>query len=334
MTESNDMACRVTDWIADQGLAMQGEVVLQPMAAGRSNLTFSISDSSGLRYVLRIPPEDRDHELVLREWRVLEGVSRSQVSAPAPIAFRRAQGSKDRAWFLMERLGGSPLDVKTVRRLDAAARSRLAPAAVEALAEVHSVDLDDVGLTWLRRTSSVVARQTRTLLRLLDEVESSPAKNLVVATGERMLTHFPRSPRDVLLHGDFKAENLLVDVRGEVVGVVDWELATVGDPLLDLAWLSLWWSSRSDDSIWLDPPVGREEGVAPSDDLVDLYQQATGIDTSDFERYRAFALWRLAALNLRTRSRFANGAMDDRTIDAESLSAQIEWQSQAAASMV
>lgn len=117
----------------------------------------------------------------------------------------------------------------------------------------------------------------------------------------------PECPRAVVMHGDFRLSNLLVD-RGKIAAVLDWELCTVGDPMADLAWLLDDWRPSDEPAIVMPSPT-RAGGFPTRDEMVGIYQDLTGFNDDALDFYRAFTQWRAASLLEGVRARRLAGAM-------------------------
>jgi aminoglycoside phosphotransferase (APT) family kinase protein len=134
----------------------------------------------------------------------------------------------------------------------------------------------------------------------------------------------PDSEAVSLVHGDFKIGNCLLDASGEVQAVLDWELATLGDPLADVGWLVVSWAAESMDAPRIVDPPSRFGSFPPADELVDAYAASSPWALNDLPFYVALAEWRWACIDIGIEKRFRSGQMGDRTIDLDLVDAEID----------
>ncbi len=320
-------------WLSANAPEISTPVRLELVSAGRSNLTYLLEDTRGQRYVLRRPPAGTlvasAHD-VGREYRIISSLGDSALPLPQTVAECSDPGVIGAPFFVMRFVPGTIVtDPVTARSLRADVRQHVGKALATTLALLHAVDLEQVGLSDLRRRHGYVERQLSRWGKQLDGEESgdgSPLRGLGKRLGERV----PLAQREVLLHGDFKLENMILAANGDVAAVLDWELASVGDPLADLGWLMIWWVQPGEDLPWITPRPTSAGGFADRASLAAEYAGATGIDVTGISYYMAFSYWRLSCINVGTRRRFLAGEMGAKTIDIDALNQQIRWQTAAA----
>lgn len=203
-----------------------------------------------------------------------------------------------------------------LERFDAAAAGRLADTLVETLAQLHDTDPAAVGLNDLGRPDGYLRRQLR---RWSQQLEASRSRDLpkLTALGERLGRRVPDSGPAAIVHGDYRLDNIVIDpASGRVTGVLDWEMATLGDPLTDLASTVIWWDGMNG----LDNPVaaapGDVPGFPPGGVLIDYYARRSDRDLSALPWYLGFAFYKIAAIfegiHYRTRQGLTVGEGFDR----------------------
>jgi aminoglycoside phosphotransferase (APT) family kinase protein len=202
--------------------------------------------------------------------------------------------------------------------IDAARRSTLGFALIDVLAELHAVDVDAVGLGDLAKRDGYIGRQLRRWSR---QWADSRTRDLpAIDEVERCLrADVPLQQGVTIAHGDYRFGNCLVDpVEATVNAVLDWELCTLGDPLADLGYLSVYWSdSPAQTNRGNDPtPAG---GFPTYDQLIERYASTTGRDVSSIEFYRAFSAWRVAVIAEGVYARYLHGVMGDDEVDLAAL---------------
>ncbi len=175
-----------------------------------------------------------------------------------------------------------------------AVRARVAESTVDALVTLHGQDFQNCGLQQFHRPGNFVERQLRRWHR---QAHSSavPDLGLLDEVFTELLKRIPTG-RACVVHGDFRPGNIVYAADGTVAAVLDWELAAVGDPLTDLAWLLASWYHDGD---LVDPitPGPTEAGGYPDRAvLVARYAARSGVDISDLDYYLAFTRWRFACV--------------------------------------
>jgi aminoglycoside phosphotransferase (APT) family kinase protein len=297
-------------WLAAQGVAMVPPLCAEVITGGRSNLTYLVSDAAGTRWVLRRPPMSgviaSAHD-VLREHRIMAALAGTAVPVPRMVA---ACGDADvlgAPFFVMEYVPGIvPSDHELARpALDMPARAALGAHLVDVLAQLHAVTPSDVGLADLGKGGDYVTRQLTRWERQLDRL-GAPATASMRDVLVRLRDGAPEQREITIVHGDFRPANVIVGEAGEVRAVLDWELATLGDPLADLGWLLAYWGAPGD-GVPLPRPT-RDPGYAPREQLAARYAETTGRPLDDLAYYLAFALWRLAAILAGVNARARQGA--------------------------
>jgi aminoglycoside phosphotransferase (APT) family kinase protein len=235
----------VGEWLQAAGMDVAGPLTAELIAGGRSNLTYLLTDADGTRLVLRRPPLSgviaSAHD-VLREGRIMSALAGTAVPVPAVVATCTDVGVLGAPFIVMSHVDGVVLrDQNTAETsVPVVARPAVGASLVDALVALHGVTPADVGLADLGRGAGYVERQLTRWAGQLDK--------LGVAAGPRMHELHARLAADVpgqsettIVHGDYRPGNAIVGVDGRVRAVLDWELATLGDPLADVGWFVAYW---------------------------------------------------------------------------------------------
>jgi aminoglycoside phosphotransferase (APT) family kinase protein len=233
---------------------------------------------------------------VAREYRILSRLIDTAVPTPRPIALREPDGRLDVPLVLMEHLQGVVLDADpTLADIDLSRRRAISLSMATTLSEIHGVDIAAVGLADLASHEPYAARQ---LKRWHRQLEASRTRDLplVAELAARLARAIPEQREVTLVHGDYHLRNVITDRRyGKVIGILDWELCTLGDPLADLGGLLAYWP-QADDPAPVPIPFSAEPGFASRAELVDAYAAASGRDVAAVGFWEALGCWKVAII--------------------------------------
>jgi aminoglycoside phosphotransferase (APT) family kinase protein len=298
---------------------LEGPMRLEQFPSGHSNLTYLIRFGDR-ELVLRRPPHGTKaksaHDMG-REYRILRALHGIYPYCPRPLAYGEDPGIMDAPFYVMERIRG------IVVRREFPPGVRLAPAQMQELCrrlvkaqyELHAVDYRRAGLEDFGKPEGYVMRQVTGWSRRYRAARTpdAPDCEAVMAWLERRMP--PDSPIPGIIHNDFKLDNVILDPEDplRIIGVLDWEMATLGDPLMDLGSSLAYWVQAD------DPPELRAVRFMPTDapgaltraEIVDYYAGLSGrrIDSIDF--YFVFGLFRLAVIVQQIYYRFFHGQTAD-----------------------
>ena len=308
------------------------EIAVEQFGGGFSNLTYLLRAPSRPDLVLRRPPRGvargSAHDMT-REYRLLAALRPVYARVPRPFALCDDDAVLGAPFYVMERVRGVILRGRPGDPVpDAPTLARLADRFVDELAALHALDWRAAGLGALGRPEGYVARQVAGWTKRWHAAQTGPVPD-VEAAAAWLAAHQPPDPADVaeratLLHNDFKYDNFVLDAaalaRGDadVRAVLDWEMATVGDPLMDLGASLAYWLAPD------DAPALRALGLgltaAPGSpsraELVAGYGRTTGRDVRNALWYYVFGLFRLAVVAQQIYARFAAGHTRDRRFAA------------------
>lgn len=301
-------------WLG-QRLAGALDLEVLQFPAGHSNLTYLVrTRTPANEYVLRRPPlgpvPPRAHDMV-REYRVLAALHPHFPPAPRPVAVCEDASVIGVPFYVMERRRGVVVrhGVPAEFRALAHAPAQMSQALIDTLADLHRIDTISTGLGALGRPEGFLERQAagwteRWLGALTAPV---PAMEPVIAWLE---ANRPASAHTALVHQDYKLDNVLFDPRdpSRVSAVLDWEMATVGDPLADLGLTLTYWSQPEARAV-----AGMEEdaGWWPRDRMLARYAERTGFEVGNLAWYEVFGLFKLAVIVQQIYARYARGQTRD-----------------------
>jgi aminoglycoside phosphotransferase (APT) family kinase protein len=313
---------RVSAWLIEHIDATTGPFEFELIAGGRSNLTFAVVDATGRRLVLRRPPTGAvlatAHDMA-REHRIISAVGTTDVPVPRALGLCTDEAVSGAPFYVMSFVDGVVLDSQErAAGMTPALRRTAAEHLIDVLADLHAVDVDEVGLGDLAKRDGYVERQVR---RWTAQWENSKTRELpaIDEVAVRLAEHIPQQRGVVIAHGDFRFGNCLTDTtHGRIAAVLDWELCTLGDPLADVGYLGVYWTDPGHVNGRPNDPTGLD-GFPTYHDLLERYASRTGRDLSGIDYYVAFSSWRLAVISEGVYARFLKGAMGDQHIDEQIL---------------
>jgi aminoglycoside phosphotransferase (APT) family kinase protein len=293
-------------WLASQPVPGSGPVTaVQKLQGGLQNNIFLLSRGRE-SFILRRPPKHlrpNSNETMVREARVLKALAGSAVPRPEFYALCDDPSVIGACFYLMQPLEGfAPRgQLEGQYATDPAWRRAMSEELVKAAAALGAVDPKAVGLEDLGKAEDWYGRQVARWRSQLEGYRATPgydpaALPNVDAVGRWLSDNLPTDRRIGIIHGDFQFPNVMFSARApRISGVIDWELATLGDPLLDLGWvLSSWWEAGDPEG--KQPMVSPWEGFLPRGELIRLYGRVSGRDMSAMPWFFALACYKLACL--------------------------------------
>jgi aminoglycoside phosphotransferase (APT) family kinase protein len=288
-----------------------GPLEVERIGAGHSNVTFLIRRGAD-RFVLRRPPRPplppSAHD-VLREARLLSALAPTGVRVPRVLLAHEDHEALGVPFYVMEELDGTVLDTELPPGLDTPAEHRrIGMELVDALVELHAVRPHE----GLGRTTGYLERQLRRFSGLW-ELTRTRELPLVEEVHRRLEQTVPESPVATIVHGDYRLGNTMYApaAPARLLAILDWELATVGDPLADVGYLTATWTEPGVPSPLGVSPVTGRPGFATKAELVAHYEEASGRRVERLAWYQALALWKASIFLEGNYKRFLAGTTDD-----------------------
>jgi aminoglycoside phosphotransferase (APT) family kinase protein len=194
-------------------------------------------------------------------------------------------------------------------------RRRLGFDLVDALVEMHAVDWRARGLEGFGKPTGYLERQVRRFTGLWEHNKTRELPR-VQEVGDWLTQNMPQSPAATIVHGDYRLGNTMVadDAPARVIAIFDWEMATIGDPLADLGYLTVTWVQPGDPENTMFSAlsaVTRRDGFPSRDELIARYEERTGRSMSDLRWYQALALWKATVFMEGNYKRAVAGSTDD-----------------------
>ena len=274
------------------------------IAGGKSNLTYLL-DAADRELVLRRPPLGHvlatAHDMA-REFRVISALAPTAVPVPEPVLFCADPEVIGAPFYLMERVRGSVYRRREqTDALSPQQRRELAMAMMETLATLHTIDPAEVGLADFGRPEGFLARQVRRWSGQLDRSRSRDLPGIDLLRDRLAATVPADTGAGRIVHGDYRLDNLLTLVDPvRVCAVLDWEMATLGDPLADLGLLLTYWDVLGGEEAAAGNPVadglGPHAGFPAGADLIERYATASGIDVGPLHWHIALGCFKLAVI--------------------------------------
>jgi aminoglycoside phosphotransferase (APT) family kinase protein len=300
-------------------LGLEGDVEILQYPSGRSNLTYLLR-MGGADVVLRRPPfgsKPKTGHDMKREHDVLAALHGTCRYCPRPLLYCEDEAIIGSPFYVMERIEGiivrrdfptglsfSPRDIRSVF-----------DRVVDVHAEIHAIDVHEVGLAGFGKPEGYIERQISGWSRRYRR-----ARTPNVPDCENVMAWLESNqPRDsgggCIIHNDFRLDNVVLDPEDplEVIGVLDWEMATLGDPLMDLGASLAYWVEQTDPQPFQEIRMmpTNVDGAPTRAEVIARYQRASGLEIGDFSFYYCYGLFRLAGIVQQIYYRFHHGQTDD-----------------------
>jgi aminoglycoside phosphotransferase (APT) family kinase protein len=309
---------RLEAWLKERLPEMAGPLMVEQFPAGHSNLTYLLRTGTK-ELVLRRPPFGNQvksaHDMG-REYRVLSRLCKVFPAAPHPYADCDDETVIGAPFYVMERRRGLILRTHAPSQLtlDADRAGRLSTALIDQLALLHAVDYRAAELGDLGKPEGYVERQVSGWAKRYEQAQTGdvPEMNRVA----RWLTeHLPAGSRAAIIHNDYKYDNVVLspDDPAQIVAVLDWEMATLGDPLMDLGTTLGYWIEAGDPEPLKQTAFGPTAvpGSLTRRELVARYEQRTSRAVPDPLFYYCFGLFKIAVIVQQIYARYVRGNTQD-----------------------
>lgn len=288
----------------------RGGLNAELLQGGRSNLTYLVTDGD-TRWVLRRPPlgglTPSAHDMQ-REYRVVAALAGSDVPVARAVTFGDADDGLGVPFSVVEHIDGQVIRTREqLHALPDAEIARCAYGLVDVLARLHAVDPDAVGLAGFGRPEGYLTRQVR---RWYDQWQRVQTREL--ADMERLYARLaaacPAESGASIVHGDYRIDNAILDVADPAIvrAVVDWEMATLGDPLADLG-LHLVYADPTFSPVLSGSAASTSDRLPARADLAQRYALASGRDLGDLGFYLALGYFKIAVIAEGIHARFKQG---------------------------
>jgi aminoglycoside phosphotransferase (APT) family kinase protein len=293
---------RLADWMAAKVAGFRGPMSVAQFKGGQSNPTFLLT-AGGHRYVLRRKPLGDllpSAHAVDREFRVISALAQTQVPVAKAHALCEDPSVIGSMFYVMDHVEGRILWDPTLPGMTPAERSAHYDEMNRVMAALHSVDPAAIGLADYGRPGAYLERQVARWTRQYKAAETEP-----IEAADRLIDwlprHMPAEGESRIVHGDYRLDNVIFHpTEPRIVAVLDWELSTLGDPLVDFAYHCMTWRMPAGRSRGLGEANLAELGIPAKADYCALYMQRTGRKTpvpeADWNYYLVFNMFRLVGI--------------------------------------
>lgn len=305
---------RLTPWFSEH-VAPVSSLSAEVIGHGRSNLTYRLS-GDGAEWVLRRPPLSHvlptAHDMK-REYRVISALEPTRVPVPHAIALCEDTSVNDAPFYIMSFVRGLvPNDPNAVKqRYDEPTLRRIGEELIDTLAALHTLDPASVGLADFGKPQGFIARQVK---RFTGQIEQSKTRDVpeLEELARRLAASIPPESGAAIVHGDYRLDNCVLADDGHIAAVLDWEMATLGDPLADLGMQIMYWADTSPGSTPGAPGISSNSvtalpGFLSRAEAIDRYAKTTGADLSNLDFYAVLSFFKLAVILEGINARYLEG---------------------------
>jgi len=301
------------EFLEANGLDAPDNVTAVPIGDGHSNVTFGLSTGVVVRRPPRGPLPPSAHD-VLREARLLGALQRTPVRAPSVLAVCDDESVIGAPFYVMEEVQGNVITDSMPDALDTPdERGRVADELIDSLVELHSVDWTAIGLEGFGKPSGYLERQLRRFNGLWEHNRTRELPE-VEEVGGWLAANMPDSPPATIVHGDYRLGNTMFAAGSpaRLVAILDWEMATIGDPLADVGYMMIHWTEPGDQPGAFNlQSVTARPGFPTRRELIARYEQRSGHAMPSPDWYIALALWKAVVFMEGNYKRAVQGSTDD-----------------------
>jgi aminoglycoside phosphotransferase (APT) family kinase protein len=316
----------VEAWLAANVSVLTPPLRWEKLEGGHSNLTYVLADAKGRRAVIRRPPQGellpKAHDMA-REFAVISGLGPTKVPVAAAYALCEDRSVTGAPFYLMSEVEGRAMYTAELveEYLSMEARANVGRSFIDTLAALHSIEPDDVGLGDLGRRDGYVQRQIRTWYGSWNASMAGAAydDDRIHALHDQLSAQAPEQGPARVVHGDYGLHNCMLGPDGALTAVLDWEIATLGDPLADFAYAVNGWGDPDDEIRISHESATTAPGFSRRQTLVERYTEITGADLSHLDYYRAFNYFKTACILHGVYARYLEGKKSTEGIDLPGL---------------
>ena len=311
----------LNDYLKSQVADFKNIISITQFPGGFSNLTYLIKNELQ-EYVLRRPPFGVNiksaHDMG-REYKVLSLLKPNYPKVPQPVIFCEDESIMGCRFYMMERIQGVIFRGKDALKMNipAATMRQLSENLIDNLADLHLLDIEKTGLINLGKPEGYVQRQVEGWIGRYEKSQTDDIPAMV-ETAVWLRTNMPRPQAPAFLHNDYKYDNVILNPNDltEILGVLDWEMSTVGDPLMDLGASLAYWCEEGDGQFLKSFNISWLSGNLTRKEVIERYAQKTGRDVTDILFYYVFGLYKNTVIMQQIYARWKAGLTKDSRFEA------------------
>lgn len=310
---------KLEEYLSDTIEDVEGEIVLKQFPGGSSNLTYLVT-AGNTELILRRPPHGKKaksaHDMG-REYRMLSALKPVYPYCPTPLVYCEDTEVMDAPFYIMERIRGiiPRKNFPKGMELSHEQAKKLCENFVDVWAQLHSLDYNKIGLSDFGKPEGYVKRQVDGWIERYKKARTpdAPESESVMSWLEENMPADSENP--CIIHNDFKLDNVVLDPEDptKIIGILDWEMTTIGDPLMDIGSGLGYWVNSDDPEIMVMSRMlpTTEPGMFSREEIVARYCEKTGRKIENFNYYLCFGIFRLAVIAQQIYYRYYHGQTQD-----------------------
>ncbi|MBR9922969.1 MAG: phosphotransferase family protein [Bacteroidetes bacterium] len=291
---------------------------IRQFPGGFSNLTFLLK-TSHTDFVLRLPPKGANiksaHNME-REYKILRAIQPHYTAIPAPVHYCADSSVIGAPFFIMERINGLILRGSNPPK-GKLPWTKMAKALIKNLADLHQINLSPETVESLARPEGYIQRQTAGWTKRYFQAKTDDLEKMELLA-DWIQKHSPKGTKTALIHNDYKYDNLVFDPKdpARIIAVLDWEMATVGHPLMDLGTSLAYWAEAGDPKLLYPYNLSWMPGNPNREEVAQMYFSATGTEPKDLQFYYLFGLFKVGVIAQQIYARYKQGNSKDKRFEA------------------
>ena len=318
----------VTRWMSENIDGVTAPLRFFRIKGGHSNLTYRIDDAADRTYVLRRPPLGEllatAHDMT-REWRFISAFHPTPVPVPEPLAYCEDKEVTGAPFYVMAFVDGHVMHDASVAEKEFTEEQRRSAGLsfIDVLVDMHAEDPDHIGVGDIARKEDYIKRQ---LKRWYSQWNASKTRELpnVDEVHDLLQSKIPDQGPARVVHGDYRLGNCITSFDGHIAAVLDWEIATLGDPLADVGYVLHSWPEPGEEGQAHRVSPTSVEGFPTRSELIERYAARSGRDLSDINFYIAFAHWKTACIVEGVAARYLHGALDTTGVNVDAFLTSVQ----------
>jgi len=318
--EALDVA-QLGNYLKDKIPQWDSDLILKQFPSGYSNLTYMLK-AGNQEYVLRRPPFGANiksaHDMK-REFEMLSSIKNQYPKVPNPVLYCGDESIIGADFYLMERVNGLILRTQPPKGIDLTQNlmESLSKALIDNLVELHNIDVTKDAFAKIGKPEGYIKRQVEGWIKRYEKAATEEIKDMEFLA-EWMPVNMPKEGKPALIHNDYKYDNVVFEPKAlpEIAAVLDWEMATVGEPLMDLGTTLAYWADQDTHPALKAFSLTALPGNLNRQQLAERYAELSGRDISNIVFFYAYASYKVAVICQQIFARFKKGLTKDQRFAA------------------